>query len=143
MHLFNRNTKYLHIYSLCIENHHIEPASNSKALKSAFFTFRLLYSMLQAWTNNYMDTNAKCRHLKKLTSKGTLRQVFIKVYRLLVMLEFSTQLSPLPCIFRQCVAGRGVGVLSSVGDHILQEFKTLYLTRFRTYKIARPPQTKT
>jgi hypothetical protein len=27
-------------------------------------------------------------------------------------------------------------VLSPVGDHILQEFNTLYLTRFRTYKIA-------
>jgi hypothetical protein len=38
--------------------------------------------------------------------------------------------------------GGGGGVLSPVGDHILQEFNTLYLTRFRTYKIARPPQTK-
>ncbi len=27
-------------------------------------------------------------------------------------------------------------------DHILQEFNTLFLTRFRTYKIASPPQTK-
>ncbi len=26
---------------------------------------------------NYMDLKAKCRHLKKLTCKGTLRQVFI------------------------------------------------------------------
>jgi hypothetical protein len=34
-------------------------------------------------------------------------------------------------------------VLSTVGDHILQEFITLYLTRFRTCKIARPPQTET
>jgi hypothetical protein len=43
------------------------------------------------------------------------------------------------------VAGRGVGgvKLCCVGDHILQEFNTLYLTRFRTYKIARLPQTKT
>jgi hypothetical protein len=31
-------------------------------------------------------------------------------------------------------------MLSPVGGHILQEFNTLYLTRFRTYKIARPPQ---
>jgi hypothetical protein len=31
---------------------------------------------------NYIDTKAKCRHLKKLTCKGTLRQVFIIVYRL-------------------------------------------------------------
>ncbi len=37
----------------------------------------------------------------------------------------------------------GVGVLSPVGDHILQDFKILFLTRFKTYKIARPPQTKT
>jgi hypothetical protein len=27
-------------------------------------------------------------------------------------------------------------------DHVLQEFYTLILTRFRTYKIASPPQTK-
>jgi hypothetical protein len=27
-------------------------------------------------------------------------------------------------------------------DHVLQEFYTLFLTRFRTYKIASPPQTK-
>jgi hypothetical protein len=26
---------------------------------------------------NYIDTKAKCRHLKKLTRKGTLLQVFI------------------------------------------------------------------
>ncbi len=37
----------------------------------------------------------------------------------------------------------GGGVLSPVGDHILQEVTPLYLTRFRTYKIATPPQTKT
>jgi hypothetical protein len=45
-------------------------------------------------------------------------------------------------IYRQYVAGRGWGVLSCVGDHILQEFNTLFLTRFRNYKIALPPQTK-
>jgi hypothetical protein len=27
-------------------------------------------------------------------------------------------------------------------DHILQEFYTLFLARFRTYKIASPPPTK-
>jgi hypothetical protein len=31
------------------------------------------------------------------------------------------------------------GVLNFVGDHILQEFNTLFLTIFRTYKIATPP----
>jgi hypothetical protein len=35
-----------------------------------------------------------------------------------------------------------VGVLNCVLDHILQEFYTLFRTRFRTYKIASPPQTK-
>ncbi len=39
--------------------------------------------------------------------------------------------------------GGGGGVLSCVGDHILLEFNTLFLTRFRTYKIARLTQTKT
>ncbi len=45
---------------------------------------------------NFIDTTAKCRHLKKLTRKGTLR--FIRVYRLeiqSVMLVFSTQLCEL------------------------------------------------
>ncbi len=40
---------------------------------------------------NYIDIKSKCHHLKKLTSKETLRQVFIRVYRLeikLVMLVF-------------------------------------------------------
>jgi hypothetical protein len=32
--------------------------------------------------------------------------------------------------------------LNCVVDHILQEFYTLFLTRFRTYKIASPPPTK-
>ncbi len=42
-----------------------------------------------------------------------------------------------------CGWGVGGGVLSCVVDQILQEFNTLFLTRFRTYKIATPPQTKT
>ncbi len=47
---------------------------------------------------NYKDTKVKCRHQKKLTCKGTLRQMFIRVYRLeieSVMLVFSTQLCEL------------------------------------------------
>ncbi len=38
--------------------------------------------------------------------------------------------------------GGGGGMLSCIVDHILQEFNTLFLTRFRTYKITTPPQTK-
>ncbi len=29
------------------------------------------------WQINYIDNKAKCRHLKKLTCKGTLQQVFV------------------------------------------------------------------
>jgi hypothetical protein len=34
-------------------------------------------------------------------------------------------------------------MLSCDLDHILHEFNTLFLTRFRTYQIALPPQLKT
>jgi hypothetical protein len=34
-------------------------------------------------------------------------------------------------------------MLIAVGDHIMLELNTLYLTRFKSYKIARPSQTKT
>jgi hypothetical protein len=56
---------------------------------------------------------------------------------------------PLSCVkvqYKQSLCewdGVGGVTVSPVGDHILQEFNTLYLTRIRTYKIARPPQTKT
>jgi hypothetical protein len=33
-------------------------------------------------------------------------------------------------------------MLNCAVDHILQEFYTLFLTSFRTYKIASPPHTK-
>ncbi len=95
---------------------------------------------------NYIDNKAKCRYLKTLTCKGTLRQVFIRIYRL----ETGSTLHPvppLPCVnvqYIQTVCGwERMEVLSPVEYHILQEFNTLYLTRFRTYKIARPPLTKT
>jgi hypothetical protein len=63
---------------------------------------------------------------------------------------FSLTSSPLPpfliySICRQCVivgGGGAGGMLNCAVDHILQEFYTLFLTRFRTYKIATPPQTK-
>ncbi len=48
------------------------------------------------WTNFLnIDTKAKFRHLKKLTCKGTLRRVFIRVHRMeiqSVMLVFLIQL---------------------------------------------------
>ncbi len=36
---------------------------------------------------NYIDNKAKCFHLKKLTCKGTLRQVFIRVYRMEIYIQ--------------------------------------------------------
>jgi hypothetical protein len=38
--------------------------------------------------------------------------------------------------------GGGGGCCVYVGDHILQELNAQFLTRFRNYKIALPPQTK-
>ncbi len=56
-------------------------------------------------------------------------------------LTFSlVQLSPLPPSMSQSTVCDWGGVLSPVGDHILQEFNTLYMTVFSAYKIARPAQ---
>jgi len=38
--------------------------------------------------------------------------------------------------------GAGGGMLNCALEHILREFNTLFLTRFRTYKIASPTRTK-
>jgi hypothetical protein len=45
-------------------------------------------------------------------------------------------------IYRQCVATRGVGGVESVGDHILQEFNTLYLTNSESTKLLDHPKEK-
>ncbi len=59
------------------------------------------------WLINYIDTKAKCRHLKKLTCKGTLWQVFIRVYKLeiqSVILVFRPLFgSPVPPSHLPCV----------------------------------------
>ncbi len=39
---------------------------------SCLGTFKSIHGLI-----NYTDTKAKCRHLKKVTCKGTLRQVFV------------------------------------------------------------------
>jgi hypothetical protein len=55
-----------------------------------------------------MHTKAKCRHLKKLICKGTLQQVFIRVYRLETqsfMLVFSTQLCELLLLLSNLLSG--------------------------------------
>ncbi len=71
-----------------------------RAVNSDPFTFPMTRSgvSLSHGLINFIDTKAKCRHLKNWPSKGTLRQVFICVSRLeiqSVMLVFST-IAPFP-----------------------------------------------
>ncbi len=75
--------------------------------------------------------------------------IFNRVYRLTSLVHLPRYSPPRPkanvqycTVYTDSVAGRG-RVLSCVVDHILLEFNTLFLTKFRTYKIARPPQTRT
>jgi hypothetical protein len=120
------------------------------------------FSYTQYFLGAATQTKAKYHHLNQLTCKGTLRQVVIGVYRLeihSVMLVLRTvapltfslvQLStPLPCVIKytvlykriQCVRGVGVG-MGYFWSPYSAGVNNLYLTRFRTYKIAAPPQTK-
>ncbi len=69
--------------------------------------------------------------------------VLLPLYCTFSLTAFPLSTFPMYSIFRQSVTGgRGGGVLKCTVDHILQEFNTLFLTRFRTYKIAKQPQTK-
>jgi hypothetical protein len=102
---------------------------------------------------------------KKLTWKGTSRPVFIRVerlensqsfgyfrpifvnYCLSNLLSGSPHPPPLPCVKVQYL--QKVCVWEGVGGGVelcwrpySAEFSTLHLTRFRTYKIARPPPNK-
>ena len=69
----------------------------------------------------------------------------------LLPLYLLSDLLPLPSSQTKCTVytdsvclwgGGEVWVLNCAVDRILQEFYALFLTRFRTYKIATPPQTK-
>jgi hypothetical protein len=87
--------------------------------------------------------------------------VFHRIYRLeilSIMLVFSTALGnccpstfslssptppPFPKYSKHTVYTDSVwlwGALSCVVDHILEDFNTLFLTRFRTYKVAKKHQ---
>ena len=83
------------------EDRFVSGPSSSKGSLCTVFRIKKIHSIfyfLHVYSYgliNYKDTKAKCRHLKKLTCKMTLRQVFIRVYRLemqSVMLVFSTHL---------------------------------------------------
>jgi hypothetical protein len=77
--------------------------------------------------------------------EGTML-VYSNVAPLLYLLSDLLPPPPLPSvqyILTVCdCGGEGWGVLKCTVDHIPQEFYTLFLTKFRTYKIASPPQTK-
>jgi hypothetical protein len=101
---------------------------------------------------NYKDTKAKCRHLKNLPVKGLCGKRLSEFidWRYIPscwfflpsivnccssnLLSGSTPPPHILCICIHFVGG---------GGGVLLEFNTMYLTRFRTYKIATPLQTKT
>ncbi len=90
---------------------------------------------------NYMDTKAKCRHPKNWPVKGLCGRCSS---------EFIDWRYSQPCWYISDPVLWTVAtltfslaqVLSLVGDYILQEFNTLYMTRFRTYKLLDPPKQK-
>ena len=119
----------------------------------------------------HMPPNPKCRLFSKIDLAALCLTDFIDWRYIHSWLVFSAQLvnccphgrrnytcvlfllylltdlpAPLPKLnvqYIQTVCGcGGWGVLNCAEDHILQEFYTLFLTRFRTYKIATPPQAK-
>jgi hypothetical protein len=87
---------------------------------------------------------------KKFTCKRTLRQVFIKAYRLQiqsVMLVFGSPHPPFPPSLRQrtvwvAVWSGGGGGYCRIGTIYCRSLTLCNLTRFRTYNIARPPPQK-
>ncbi len=74
---------------------------------------------------NYKDTRTKCRHLKKLTCNDPALWTIAPLTFSLVHLPLHCEYTVPYRIYREWVAGRGRGMLSPVGDHILQEFSTL------------------
>jgi hypothetical protein len=73
-----------------------------------------------------------------------IRTLLLK-FTLVYVQRHCFQFKRLPCVKAYAdsvwLGGDGV-VLSPVGHHILQEFNALYVTRFRTFKIAYPFQDK-
>ncbi len=116
-----------------------------------------------------IDVNAECRHLKKLTCKGTFRQMLsefidrssqcLAYIQSCWFFQHSFVICTLPCCpsphfsgstspppfprGNKCTRWGGGGrICGFVGHHILQEFYTLYLTTVRTCKMSRPPPNK-
>ncbi len=82
-----------------------------------------------------------CEMLPPWTKELYLCIVAPLLYLLSDLLPYTCTPFPMYSICRQCLTLVDGGVKYSL-DHILQEFYILFLTRFRTYTIATPPQTK-
>ncbi len=107
--------------------------------------FRLSCELLPPWTKKLKTRNPKCRlywclieFIDRRCSQSCwyFRPSFVNYWP--ANLLSGSPPAPLPkdIIYRQCGAG------GWCWDHILQEFNTLFLARFRTYKIALRPQTQ-
>ena len=59
-----------------IQNFGTKYRRGQKKDKNGISSLRTAYAYSHGLIN-YLDTKTKCRHLKKFTCKGTLRQVFI------------------------------------------------------------------
>jgi hypothetical protein len=99
----------------------------------------------------YMDTKAKCRHLKNLTCKETLRQMIIRVYFPPRFVNFcpsnlisgSTLTPPPPCVNKytvytlriHCVRGRVWGSGPQADKHLPQSLFTGQFFRWRHFAL--------
>jgi hypothetical protein len=100
---------------------------------------------------NNKDTTPKCRlywcliefiYWRNSQSCWYFRPSFVYYCTLTFFLVHKTKVHYLHTV--QCVAWnwKGWGMLSYVGDHILQEINTLFLTRFRITKLLHHPKQK-
>ncbi len=78
---------------------------------------------------NYIDTSAKCRHLTKFTYKGTLRQLFIRLYRLEIRVH-SVRGGGMGFCWRPYFAG----VLHSVSADQIHNLQNCYITPNKNYR---------
>jgi|688.fasta_scaffold923257_1 hypothetical protein len=75
---------HIHLLPSTSWNRENEKFGNFHVDNLSYFPFCLYYYLVDRPFRgliNYKDTKANCHHLKKFTCQGTLRQVFIRVYR--------------------------------------------------------------